>query len=195
MTIDHFPLPDNLPVPEDDGAADHLKGTRLPDLEMPATTGAPVRLSSLKRAVIFAYPRTGSPDRPPGPDWDAIPGARGCTPQSCGFRDLRAEFDAMGVQVLGLSTQTTVYQREFVERTHVPFPILSDAGLELVRALRLPTFEFDLAALGGGGPDTLIKRMAWFIEDGVIRHVWYPVFPPDRNAEVVLSWLKSETRT
>jgi peroxiredoxin len=191
MTIENFPLPANLPAPEDDGAADHLAGTRLPDLQLPATIGSPIRLVDLERAVLFAYPRTGTPDRHPGPDWDAIPGARGCTPQSCGFRDLRAEFGALGVRVLGLSTQTTEFQREFAERTHFPFPILSDAGLELVRVLRLPTFEYDVAAVGGGGPDTLIKRMAWFIEGGVIRHVWYPVFPPDRNAEVVLSWLKS----
>lgn len=195
MTIENFPLPANLPAPEDDGAADHLAGTRLPDLQLPATIGSPIRLVDLERAVLFAYPRTGTPDRPPGPDWDAIPGARGCTPQSCGFRDLRAEFGALGVRVLGLSTQTTEFQREFAERTHFPFPILSDAGLELVRVLRLPTFEYDVAAVGGGGPDTLIKRMAWFIEGGVIRHVWYPVFPPDRNAEVVLSWLKSRRST
>jgi peroxiredoxin len=195
MTIENFPLPANLPAPEDDGAADHLAGTRLPDLQLPATIGSPIRLVDLERAVLFAYPRTGTPDRHPGPDWDAIPGARGCTPQSCGFRDLRAEFGALGVRVLGLSTQTTEFQREFAERTHFPFPILSDAGLELVRVLRLPTFEYDVAAVGGGGPDTLIKRMAWFIEGGVIRHVWYPVFPPDRNAEVVLSWLKSRRST
>jgi peroxiredoxin len=195
MTIENFPLPANLPAPEDDGAADHLAGTRLPDLQLPATIGSPIRLVDLERAVLFAYPRTGTPDRHPGPDWDAIPGARGCTPQSCGFRDLRAEFGALGVRVLGLSTQTTEFQREFAERTHFPFPILSDAGLELVRVLRLPTFEYDVAAVGGGGPDTLIKRMAWFIESGVIRHVWYPVFPPDKNAEVVLSWLKSRRST
>ena len=195
MTIENFPLPANLPVPEDDGAADHLEGTRLPDIEMPATTGPSIRLVDLKRTVIFTYPRTGTPDRRPGQDWDAIPGARGCTPQSCGFRDSRGEFDAIGVQVLGLSTQTTEFQKEFVERTHFPFPILSDATLGLVRALRLPTFEYDVAAVGGGGPDTLIKRMAWYVESGVIRHVWYPVFPPDENAEVVLSWLKSRERT
>jgi peroxiredoxin len=195
MTIENFPLPADLPAPEDDGAADHLAGTRLPDLQLPATIGSPIRLVDLERAVLFAYPRTGTPDRHPGPAWDAIPWARGCTPQSCGFRDLRAEFDALGVRVLGLSTQTTEFQREFAERTHFPFPILSDAGLELVLVLRLPTFEYDVAAVGGGGPDTLIKRMAWFIEGGVIRHVWYPVFPPDKNAEVVLSWLKSRRST
>lgn len=194
MTIESFPLPANLPPPQDDGAADHLSGARLPDLTLPATTGPSVLLADLDLAVVFAYPRTGTPDRHPGPDWDAIPGARGCTPQSCGFRDLRAEFDALGVRVLGLSTQTTEYQREFVARTHFPFPILSDAALELVGLLRLPTFEYDVVAVGGGGPNTLLKRMAWYVESGVIRHVWYPVFPPDKNAEVVFSWLRSAKR-
>jgi peroxiredoxin len=194
MMHEGFPLPANLPVPEDDGAADHLKGIRLPDIELPSTTGIPVRLADLDRAVIFAYPRTGTPDRPPGPDWDAIPGARGCAPQSCGFRDLRAEFDVLGVQVLGLSTQTTEFQREFAKRTHFPFPILSDAAMRLGPLLRLPTFEYDLTKVGGGGPDTLIKRMTWYIEQGVIQHVWYPVFPPDENAQVVLSWLKSRNQ-
>jgi peroxiredoxin len=191
MKNDFFQLPPNLPVPEDDGAADHLTGTSLPDIELPTTDDSAVRLCDLVKAVIFTYPRTGTPGRDPGPAWDAIPGARGGTPHSCGFRDLRGEFDALGVQVLGLSTQTTDFQKEFVERIHFPFPILSDATLELVRAMRLPFFEYDVSAIGGGGPDTLIKRMAWYIEDGAIRHVWYPVFPPDQNAEVVLSWLRS----
>jgi peroxiredoxin len=187
-----FPLPPNLPVPIDDGAADHLRGIRLPDLELPATIGPPVRLSDLDRAVIFAYPRTGVPEHPPGPDWDAIPGARGCTPHSCGFRDLRAEYDAIGVRVLGLSTQSTSFQLEFAQRTHFSFPILSDENLALTRLLRLPTFEFDVASMGGGGPSTLLKRMAWYIERGVIRHLWYPVFPSDKNAEDVLAWLRAQ---
>jgi peroxiredoxin len=186
-----FPLPANLPVPENDGAADHLAGMKLPEISLPATTGTFVRLSDLDRTVVFTYPRTGTPDRQPGPDWDAIPGARGCTPHSCGFRDLHGEFASLGVRVVGLSTQTTEFQREFTERIHFPFPVLSDAGLELVHAMRLPTFAYDLFSVGGGGPDTLIKRMAWYIEGGVIRHVWYPVFPPDKNAEVVLAWLRS----
>jgi peroxiredoxin len=186
-----FPLPPNLPVPDDDGAADHLKGARLPDLALPATNDSLIRLSDLDKAVIFAYPRTGTPDRQPGPDWDAIPGARGCTPHSCGFRDLRGEFDLLGVRVLGLSTQSTEFQKEFVERIHFPFPILSDVALELVRVMRLPTFDYDVALVGGGGLNTLLKRMAWYIENGVIRHVWYPVFPPDKNAGAVLSWLRS----
>jgi peroxiredoxin len=195
MNIEHFSLPANLPVPTDDGAADHLTGMILPEIALPATNGSAVWLCDLDKAVVFTYPRTGTPDRHPGPDWDAIPGARGCTPHSCGFRDLRSEFDSLGVQVLGLSTQTTDFQKEFVERIHFPFPILSDASLELVRVMRLPTFEYDVAAVGGGGPNTLLKRMAWYVEQGVIRHVWYPVFPPDKNAGVVLSWLRSRIQT
>lgn len=194
MSDAHFSLPDGLPAPIDDGAADHLAGARLPGLELPATTGGAVRLCDLDRAVVFAYPRTGDPAHPPGPDWDAIPGARGCTPQGCAYRDLRGEFDALGVRVLGLSTQTTAYQRAFAERIHFPFPILSDAELRLVRALRLPTFEYDVARMGGGGPDALIKRMSWYIEGGTIRKLWYPVFPPDRNAGDVLAWLRSDGR-
>jgi peroxiredoxin len=195
VNIEHFSLPANLPVPTDDGAADHLTGMRFPEIALPATNGSAIRLCDLDKAVVFTYPRTGTPDRHPGPDWDAIPGARGCTPHSCGFRDLRSEFDSLGVQVLGLSTQTTDFQKEFVERIHFPFPILSDASLELVRVMRLPTFEYDVAAVGGGGPNTLLKRMAWYVEQGVIRHVWYPVFPPDKNAGVVLSWLRSRIQT
>jgi peroxiredoxin len=178
-------------VPVDDGAADHLTGARLPNIALPATNGTSVRMCDLDNSVVFTYPRTGTPDRQPGPDWDAIPGARGCTPHSCGFRDLRGEFDSLGIRVLGLSTQTTDFQKEFVERIRFPFLILSDAALELVRVMRLPTFEYDVAAVGGGGPNTLLKRMAWYIEKGVIRHVWYPVFPPDKNADVVFSWLAS----
>jgi peroxiredoxin len=195
MKIEHFSLPAHLPVPADDGAADHLTGMRLPEIALPATNGSSIRLCDLDKTVVFTYPRTGTPDRHPGADWDAIPGARGCTPHSCGYRDLRGEFDSLGVGVLGLSTQTTEFQQEFVERIHFPFPILSDAALELVRVMRLPTFEYDVAAVGGGGPNTLLKRMAWYIEKGVIRHVWYPVFPPDKNAGVVLSWLRSGIHT
>jgi peroxiredoxin len=195
VNIEHFSLPANLPVPTDDGAADHLAGMRLPEIALPATNGSAIRLCDLDKAVVFTYPRTGTPDRHPGPDWDAIPGARGCTPHSCGFRDLRSEFDSLGVQVLGLSTQTTEFQKEFVERIHFPFPILSDASLQLVRVMRLPTFEYDVATVGGGGPNTLLKRMAWYVEQGVIRHVWYPVFPPDKNAGVVLSWLRSKIQS
>ena len=181
-------LPPDLPVPVDDGEADHLPGATLPDLLLPSTAGRPVNLRELaaRPAVLFFYPRTGIPEEPAGPEWNAIPGARGCTPQSCGFRDLHAEFIGLGVRVAGVSTQDTDYQRAFVERNHVPFELLSDADLRLTRALRLPTFDFPVTS--GGGP-TLIKRMAWYVDRGRIVKVWYPVFPPDRNAETVLHWL------
>ena len=187
---DVYTLPPGLPVPVDDGAADHLRGAAVPALALAATSGRVVDLAGLARqpAVLFFYPRTGQAGKSAGRDWDLIPGARGCTPQSCGFRDLHAEFRALGVTVAGVSTQTTEYQCEFVERNHVPFDLLSDAELRLTHALKLPTFDF---AVPGIGPSTLIKRMAWYLEDGRIARVWYPVFPPDKNAEVVLGWLRA----
>jgi peroxiredoxin len=178
-------LPPDIPIPQDDGAARHLPGTKLPDLALPATGGPAVNLSKLKgRTVVYIYPRTGVPgiDAPPG--WDDIPGARGCTPQSCGFRDHFAELKMLGVaNVFGLSTQNTAYQREAAERLHLPFPILSDAGLELAGALKLPTF----AAAGM----VLYKRMALIIDDDTIVKAFYPVFPPDKNAEQVIAWLRT----
>ncbi|MHC5541332.1 peroxiredoxin [Singulisphaera rosea] len=195
MDHDHQTLPADLPNPIDDGAASHLEGARLPNLALPSTSGGTLNLGDLDDAVIFAYPRTGMPDRAPGDDWNAIPGARGCTAQGCAFRDLRREFEAVGVRVIGLSTQSTEYQREFAERTHFPFPILSDADLTLARTLRLPTFDFDVASIGGGGPNTLLKRMTWFVEQGTIRKLWYPVFPPDKNADDVLDWLRSRDQS
>src|SRR5262245_32064536 len=186
-------LPADLPVPHDDGAADHLPGAVLPAVALPSTAGGTVRLdrATAARAVLFFYPRTGEAGKSAGPQWDAIPGARGCTPQSCGFRDRYREFEAQGVRVLGLSTQTTAYQREAVERLHLPFELLSDAELVLTAALRLPTFEYPVAS---GGGSTLIKRMAWYAEGGRIEKVWYPVFPPDRNADAVLEWLGVRAR-
>jgi peroxiredoxin len=177
-------LPPDIPVPQDDGAARHLTGLRWPDIALAATSGPAVNLSKLKgRAVVYVYPRTGVPgvDAPPG--WDDIPGARGCTPQSCGFRDHFAELKALGVaDVFGLSTQATGYQREAAERLHLPFPILSDADLALTRALDLPTFTISGM--------TLLKRMALVIDDGAIVKVFYPVFPPDKNAADVAAWLR-----
>jgi peroxiredoxin len=182
-------LPAGLPVPVDDGATTHLPGAAVPAVTLPATSGRLVDLRQWGAApgVLFFYPRTGEAGRSAGPEWDAIPGARGCTPQSCGFRDLAAVFAAEGVRIAAVSTQDTAYQREFVERNHIPFEILSDAALGLTRALALPTFEF---AAPRGGCSTLIKRMAWYVEAGRIVKVWYPVFPPDRNAEIVLAWLR-----
>jgi peroxiredoxin len=178
-------LPPDIPVPRDDGAADHLPGVKLPDVALTATSGPPVNLSKLKgRTVVYIYLRTGVPgvDAPPG--WDDIPGARGCTPQSCGFRDHFAELKTLGIaNVFGLSSQDTDYQREAAQRLHLPFPILSDAALEFARALKLPTFS----AAGM----TLLKRMALVIDDGTIVKAFYPVFPPDKNAEEVVAWLRA----
>jgi peroxiredoxin len=179
----YLELPKDLPIPQNDGAARHLPGMAMPDLALPATNGSSVNLARLKgRTVVYAYPRTGVPGKPLIEGWDAIPGARGCTPQSCGFRDHFAELRKAGVDHLfGLSTQDTDYQREAAERLHLPFAILSDAGMELTRALKLPTFE-------AGGME-LLKRLTLVIDDGVVAHVFYPVFPPDKSAAETLAWL------
>lgn len=186
-------LPPNLPAPADDGACDHLPGSRVPSVRLASTGGGVVDLAEVaaRPTVVFFYPRTGDPGKAARPEWDAIPGARGCTPQSCGFRDLHREFTKLGVAVHGISTQDTDYQREFVARNHVPFDLLSDRDLRLTRALRLPTFEYPVER---GEPTTLIKRMAWFVDRGSIERIWYPVFPPDRNAETVLAWLHERAR-
>jgi peroxiredoxin len=177
-------LPAGIPAPQDDGGARHLKGMRLTDLALAATDGARVNLSRLQgRTVLYIYPRTGRPgvDLPTG--WDAIPGARGCTPQSCSFRDHAAELTALGVAHLyGLSTQDTAYQQEAATRLHLPFALLSDEHLQFTKALNLPTFAVDGL--------TLMKRMAMVIDDGVIAHVFYPVFPPDKSAQQAVAWLK-----
>ena len=177
-------IPDDLPVPEDDGATAHLAGVPLPDIVLPATSGGPVELARLPgRTVIYAYPRTGVPDAPTFYEgWEQIPGARGCTPESCAFRDHHAELQAAGAEVFGLSTQDTGFQRAAVDRLHLPFAILSDDRLELTRALNLPTFEVNAL--------TLLKRFTLVVRDGKIEHVFYPVFPPDGHAEQVLGWLK-----
>jgi peroxiredoxin len=180
-------LPPDLPIPRDDGACDHLPGASIPPIGLPATDGSTVRLDgpAAPRTVVFAYPRTGRPDEePPGglEAWNAIPGARGCTPQACAYRDHYAELQALGVRVFGLSTQDTAYQLEAVERLHLPFPILSDERLEFGRALRLPTFE--TTGL------TLFKRFTLVIWGGRIEHVFYPVFPSDRDADQVIAWLR-----
>jgi peroxiredoxin len=186
-TTPHDPtvLPSNIPVPQDDGAARHLAGLKLPSVTLTTTDGVQVDLSKLTgRTVVYIYPRTGVPGQPLPEGWDAIPGARGCTPQSCSFRDHFAEIRELGVvHLFGLSTQDSDYQREAAQRLHLPFPILSDAALKLAHAIKLPTFT--VAGM------TLFKRMALVIEDGVIEKVFYPVFPPDKNAEEVVAWLKA----
>jgi len=178
-------LPPGIPVPQDDGAARHLAGMNLPDLTLPATDGTPVNLSRLKgRTVVYVYPRTGVPGVDPPDGWDQIPGARGCTPQSCSFRDHFDELKRLGVaQLYGLSAQDTAYQREAATRLHLPFALLSDEKLALTKSLKLPTFS--VAGM------TLLKRMALVIDDGTITKAFYPVFPPDKNAEEVIAWLSA----
>ncbi|MFD0917491.1 peroxiredoxin [Pseudahrensia aquimaris] len=173
-----------LPAPEDDGAAAHLTGAAMPNLSLPATDGSTVDLSSLKgTSVVFVYPMTGRPDRDLPENWDMIPGARGCTPQACSFRDLSQDLKAAGAdRLFGLSVQATDYQREAAERLHLPFALLSDASADLRKALHLPVMTVE-------GTE-LLKRMALIIEDGVIAQTFYPVFPPDRNAQDVLDWLQ-----
>ena len=175
-----------LPPPVDDGGARHLPGLALPEMTLPASDGSDVCLAGLSgRTVVYAYPMTGRPGAPLPEGWDDIPGARGCTPQSCAFRDHHAELLSAGAcRVFGLSTQDSSYQREAAERLHLPFRLLSDAALRLTTAVKLP------AMLVGGA--TLLKRMALIIDDGVITHVFYPVFPPDRNAVEVLAWLRAQ---
>jgi peroxiredoxin len=182
---DYLSLPADLPVPADDGAADHLRGTRLPSLALAATDGSRVALAALPGvSVVYFYPRTGRPGEPLPEGWDAIPGARGCTPQSCAFRDHFAELKQLGAShVFGVSTQGTAYQRELAERLHLPFALLSDEDRALQRALNLPTFE----AAGM----TLFKRLTLIVRDGVIETVFYPVFPPDRNAGDVVAALSA----
>ena len=178
-----------IPPPVDDGAAAHLKGAVLPHVALKATDAAMVDLSALKgRVVVFAFPRTGEPGKPAlVDDWDMIPGARGCTPQTCSFRDLFKDLRSAGADhVFGLSTQDHAYQREMAERLHLPFTVLSDEQLALTRALDLPTMQ--VAGM------TLIKRLALIVDDARIAHVFYPVFPPDTNGPDVLAWLKANPR-
>jgi peroxiredoxin (alkyl hydroperoxide reductase subunit C) len=177
-------IPPDLPVPVDDGAAAHLTGTRIPPVPLLATDGSTVDLAAVPGlVVVFAYPRTGRPGEPSlVDDWDQIPGARGCTPHTSGFRDHHAEFTARGARVFGLSTQDTAYQREMVDRVGVPFQVLSDEQLALARALNLPTMEV--------AGQTLLKRIAWIARDGTIERVFYPVFPPNENANEVLAALR-----
>jgi len=180
-------LPENLPEPADDGACRHLKGLVVPSYGLLATDGttvdlaAPLPVSGPERTVVYAYPRTGRPGVALPTGWDAIPGARGCTPESCAFRDHHAAVVARRARVFGLSTQTTDYQREMVGRLHLPFAVLSDAQMCLTRALRLPTFAVDGM--------TLIRRLTLVISGGRIEHVFYPIFPPDRHAADVVAWL------
>ena len=179
-------LPPDLPVPKDDGAAAHLQGTTVPSVAFPATTGGSVDVADAAQGtlVLFVYPRTGRPGIAPPPGWDATPGARGCTPQACAFRDIHAELAAAGAFVCGLSAQAADEQHEAAERLELPYPLLADPGLRLAAALGLPTFEF--------AGVRLYKRLTVVARAGTIVKVFYPVFPPDENASEVLDWLGTE---
>lgn len=179
--------PQNIIAPHDDGAAQHLADLRLPDITLPSTNGQPTNLSKLKgRSVFFIYPRTRAPNAPSLDGWDSIPGARGCTLQCGSFRDLANELRVLGVSNLfGISTQDSEYQREVVERLRLPFPLLSDQEMLLSKALKLPTFVTS--------GFTLLKRMAWIVDDDKIKKIFYPAFPPEKNAEEVVMWLRSST--
>jgi peroxiredoxin len=178
-----YQLPENLPAPIDDGACNHLAGMFLPSVALRSTSGRLVDLSQLVgRTVVYFYPRTGDPDKNPPRGWDEIPGARGCTPQSCAFRDHYRELQELDARVFGVSTQDTDYQREAVERLHLPFELLSDARLIFANDLRLPTFEVESMVL--------IKRLTLIIDNGRIEKVFYPVFPPNKNADEVITWLR-----
>lgn len=183
LTPSDTSFPSDIPVPQDDGACAHLTGTKVPSISLSATSGVSIDLSSLSGlTIVFCYPRTGAPGETITDDWNSIPGARGCTPQACSFRDEMAELQKLGVKhVFGVATQDTPYQKEAKDRLHLPYELLSDEHLELATALRLPTLEWQ--------NKTLIRRLALAIEDARILKVWYPVFPPDQNAQAVMEWL------
>jgi peroxiredoxin len=178
-------LPANLPRPSDDGGARHLRGMALPDLELPSTANRPVNLSKISapRIVVYAYPMTGQPGKALPAGWDDIPGARGCTPETCGFRDHHKDLAKVHADVFGVSTQSTAYQQEMVKRLEVPFEVLSDEHFAFTRAMKLPTFTVEGM--------TLMKRLTLIVRNNRIEHVFYPVFPPDKHAEEVIAWLKS----
>ena len=179
-------FPTDLPVPQDDGACSHLPGSQIPSIPLSDTAGQPVDIAALPGlTIVFCYPRTGAPGETITDDWNAIPGARGCTPQACSFRDELAELRRLGVKnVFGVSTQDTSYQAEARDRLHLPYELLSDEDLVYAKALGLPTFEWQ--------GKSLIKRLALAVEDAKVIHVFYPVFPPDSNAKEVAKWLASK---
>ena len=175
-------LPNDLPIPEDDGACDHLVGLPIPDIDLPKTDGELINLSKQKgRVVIYCYPMTGKPDAPMPDGWDDIPGARGCTPQNCSFRDHFAELSELGASVFGMSTQDTNYQKELAERLHLPYPLITDEKFEFCEALNMPTFT--IAGM------RLMKRTTLIFNEAIITDVHYPVFPSNKDAEWVIAKL------
>jgi peroxiredoxin len=185
MSTEFSRLPSDLPVPVDDGAADHLPGSAVPDVALPSTQGGEMSLADAAQGlvVVYVYPRTGTPGVPAPEGWDDIPGARGCTPQSCAFRNAQQELARHGASLIGISTQTPEEQAEFAQREHIPYPLLSDHELVLAERMRLPTFQ--------AGGLQLYKRLTFVAEAGRIVKLFYPVFPPDRNADEVLAWLEA----
>ncbi|MDP1659179.1 MAG: peroxiredoxin [Methylotenera sp.] len=177
-------LPSNLPIPKDDGAAKHLEGLYLPGIQLNSTDGSLINIGNLAgKWVLYFYPMTGQPNVPLPDGWDAIPGARGCTPQSCSFRDYFAELKLLNTNIVGISSQTTEYQLEAKLRLHLPFELLSDSQLQLKHALNLPVFNIETLEL--------YQRLTMIVDNNRIVKVFYPVFPPDKNAEVVIEWLKN----
>jgi peroxiredoxin len=189
MADDYLQLPADLPRPNDDGAADHLPGARLPELELAATTGGSASPAALARQLLVAYvyPRTGTPGQPLPHGWDDIPGARGCTPQSCAYRDAISQFEALGATLVGISAQSATEQAEFARREHIPFPLLSDPELRLASTIGLPTFEVEGMRL--------YRRLTFVAQAGTVVKAFYPVFPPDRDAATVLGWLQERYRS
>lgn len=189
---DPFALPEGFPVPEDDGAADHLEGRQVPSIALPSTAGREVDVAEASvrgRVILYCYPLTGAPGVELPEDWDMIPGARGCTPEACSFRDHYGELKELKATVFGLSTQMTSYQQELVARLHLPFEVLSDSELRFARDLALPTFETEKHI--ASQPTTLIKRLTLVLLGGRIEKVFYPIFPPDKHAEEVVAWLSA----
>src|SRR4051794_4764255 len=182
-------LPANLPVPKDDGGARHLSGMAIPDLELPSTANHRVNLAKVAapRVVVYCYPMTGRPGKALPAGWDDIPGARGCTPETCGFRDHHKDLAKLQAEVFGVSTQSTAYQQEMVKRLEVPFEVLSDEYFALTKALKLPTFTVEGM--------TLLKRLTLVVRNHRIEQVFYPVFPPDKHADEVIAWLRANAVT
>ena len=179
-------LPSDLPIPQDDGSTDHLKGMKLPQVLLKATNGKTINVGDIQgKLVIYCYPMTGQPNVALPDGWDQIPGARGCTPQSCSFRDHYQELKDLGAEVIGLSVQTTEYQKEMADRLHLPFPVVSDVTYQFQKALNMPTFV--------AGGMTLLKRVTLIANNGVIEGVHYPIFPSDSDAAWVMDYLKKYT--
>lgn len=192
--VDLLVLPEGLPIPDDDGAADHLEGMRVPSVQLPSTSGREVdvaEVSAGRRVVVYCYPLTGAPEVDLSEDWDTIPGARGCTTEACSFRNHHEDLKELGAEVLGLSSQTVGYQRDLVARLHLPFEVLSDPELEFAGILGLPTFEIEKPV--ASQPTTLIKRITLVLRDGAIEKVFYPIFPPNEHADEVIAWLSQNT--